>query len=187
LLGSVSDERPGAWTLETSRLVLRPMEPGDFDGLYVIWRDPEVMQFIYPDGWPHSLETSRAAFDFLAGQFERDGFGQWVVVERERRAMIGYCGFKATPDPVVGELLYGLVTGRWGRGYATEAARAALAYGFGPAGFRRVVASAVVGHDASMRVLQKVGLERERVETVDGRAEVVFGLDRGRYKPGQET
>jgi RimJ/RimL family protein N-acetyltransferase len=170
------------WRLETARLVLRPFRAGDFEALYAVWRDPEVMRYISPTGWPHSLEVSRGALDTLAGEFARRGFGQWAVVERGGDAVMGYCGFKATADRDVGELLYGLAPACWGRGYATEAALAALDYGFARAGFRRVVASAMVGNGASIRVLEKAGLARERIETIDGRDEVVFGLDRRRHR-----
>jgi RimJ/RimL family protein N-acetyltransferase len=88
--------------------------------------------------------------------FDERGFGQWAVFLKSEPPLIGFCGFRlrdSTP-----ELLYGLAQPYWGQGLATEAARAVLRHGFEHCGLTRIVAATDPPNQASVRVLEHLGM-----------------------------
>ena len=82
------------------------------------------------------------------------------MIERAGGDLIGYCGIEVWEQGPDGELGFSLARSAWGRGYATEAARAWLEHGFSVLGFTRVVAVVKPGNAASIRVLEKVGMRQ---------------------------
>jgi [ribosomal protein S5]-alanine N-acetyltransferase len=140
--------------IETVRLLIRPLRAADAGELYLVWSDPENERFA--DDWPapRSVEETRV---FI----ERDG--PWGVWERESGELVGDCGLFEVEGEW--ELAYGLRRDRWGRGYATEAARACVEAGFEQLGLERIVADIRAGGSpASERILAKLGFRpwRER-------------------------
>lgn len=90
--------------------------------------------------------------------FARHGFGFWGVRERDREDLIGFCGLRHVEPTEDVEILYGIEPTLWSRGYATEAARALLAWAFRETGLPRIFAGADPPNRASFRVLQKLGM-----------------------------
>jgi RimJ/RimL family protein N-acetyltransferase len=99
------------------------------------------------------------------------GFGPYAVVERQRQAVIGYCGLFFFPDingqPEV-EIGYRLERSAWGRGYATEAARAVRDFAFGDLGMQRLIAIIDPSNIASIRVAEKIGMHHEAEVMLEG-------------------
>ncbi|MFC7547479.1 GNAT family N-acetyltransferase [Plantactinospora sp. GCM10030261] len=145
--------------ITTARLSLRQFRPEDFAvHRAVVDVDPTVTWA----GRRRPVTASlRSWADRLDG-WQRDGFGMWVTEVTASREVIGHCGLQRMADEDEVELGYYLGRAAWGQGYATEAARACLAYGFDHCGLPSVVA--VVRHDntASRGVLRKVGMRPER-------------------------
>jgi ribosomal-protein-alanine N-acetyltransferase len=114
-----------------------------------------------PAGWPD--EELRGLLDLYEPSLV--GFGPWVVIAREERAVVGSAGFVGRPneDGEV-ELGYGIVEEHRNRGYATEAAGTLAAWALGQPGVERIVARSEIANDASTRVLEKIGLTRAGVE-----------------------
>jgi ribosomal-protein-alanine N-acetyltransferase len=159
-------------TLETPRLRLRPLVPGDLDRLTAIWTDPEVARLLVTRPKDRAEVAER-----LAGLIElARGFGMWGVELRATGELIGRCGFYpwapggAAPEP---ELAYLLARAHWGRGLASEAARAALDALFRRVDPARVVALVRPEHAASRRVLEKLGMLEAERHTVSG-VDVLF-------------
>jgi ribosomal-protein-alanine N-acetyltransferase len=145
--------------LETPRLLLRPYRDDDFDGLADLCADPVVMRH-----FPETLD--RAASERLAGRiemhFERHGFGPWSVEIKGTATYAGFVGlmvptFETHFTPCV-EVGWRLARKFWGHGYATEAARAALAYGFEAAGCDEIVSMTVPGNWRSRAVMERLGM-----------------------------
>jgi RimJ/RimL family protein N-acetyltransferase len=114
-----------------------------------------------------------------------DGYSFWPVIERESGALIGEAGlFPLTPGG--GEISLGYAFGprHWGRGYATEAARAVLAEAFGPLGLQRVVAITRDANAGSRNVLRKLGFRAEGSRHVWGAEQLFFVLERDAYEAG---
>jgi ribosomal-protein-alanine N-acetyltransferase len=115
--------------------------------------------------WAHVrlplAESLRRWADRLDG-WDRDGFGMWIVEERATASVIGHAGLQRLHGTDDVELGYYLARAAWGHGYATEAGRACLTYGFESCGLRRVVAVVRPDNHASRHVLEKLGFRHER-------------------------
>ena len=150
--------------IETPRLVLREITEGDAPALLAIYRDPAVARFLGPP--PGSLEAERANIAaHRARYYARRGYGLWAVVRRDTGELVGRCGLLdaeiAGREEV--EVSYLLAPPYWGRGLATEAAGAALAYAAGPLALDRVVAVIAPENARSRRVAERLGMRREGV------------------------
>ena len=148
-------------TLETERLILRPMLVSDADDMYDYARREEVTRYLL---WsPHA--SKKNTVDFLRYIRTRSGLGDfydWAVVERESGRMIGTCGFTRFDFPHDScEIGYVLNPDFHGRGYATEAAWRVADFGFTVLGVHRVEARFMQGNDASLRVMEKLGMTFE--------------------------
>jgi [ribosomal protein S5]-alanine N-acetyltransferase len=146
-------------TLESSRLILRPFREADCAALAAIHCRPEVARFVMPGGVPQS--TMREAFDNIAaamGHWALRGHGRWAVDERATGRMIGRCGYNDFPYEWPGlELGWTFHPDVWGRGYATEAANAAVAWGFGVAKFETIIHLIAPENTASQAVATRLG------------------------------
>src|SRR5262249_45212880 len=143
--------------LETSRLWLRPITADDLDDLARLFGDPLVMRYL-GTGNVRSREESSAALNDMIDHWARRGYGIWALCERHSGRFLGRCGLQFLDALGETELLYTLLRECWGRGYATEAATAALRFGLEQCGLERVVALALPEHTASLRVLAKIGM-----------------------------
>jgi RimJ/RimL family protein N-acetyltransferase len=176
-------------SLESERLLLRPWRPADdLDALAAINADAEVMRFVAPNRPLSRAETAAQLERFVAHWDER-GFGLWAVVPRLEAGAgcIGFAGL-AVPSflpailPAV-EVGWRLAPAFWGQGFATEAARASVAFGFERLGLRSVVAVIEPGNQRSMRVAEKLGMHPapDRLHPITGRR--LHVMERGR-SPG---
>jgi len=149
-------------TLETLCLILWPFVPGDLDRLAEILTDPDVMRYL-PGGTPRTREQSERTLDFVVDHWERHGFGWWAVTLKPTGELIGWCGLKRVETTGETEVLYMFTQAQWGKGYATEAARASLRYGFETLKLDRIIAVAVPENMASRRVMEKLGMQYEGI------------------------
>lgn len=154
--------------LSTPRLRLRGWQPEDLAPFAALNADPEVMEH-FPE--PLSRERSDALVERIQAGFGRHGFGLWAVEVTSTAEMIGFTGlsapaFDAPFQPAV-EIGWRLARASWGHGYATEAARAALAFGFGPAGLDQVVSFTAATNIRSQRVMQRIGMTRDPADDFD--------------------
>ena len=147
-------------TLRTGRLVLRaPDPPGDLDYMAQYNADAAAMRYI-GDGSVRTREEAKAGLEGFVAEWARCGHGRWTVALRENGEAVGNCGFvrwregEADERP---ELAYGYLRAAWGRGYATEAATAALTWAFAALPFDEVVALTHPDNAASQHVLAKLG------------------------------
>ncbi|WP_328467887.1 GNAT family N-acetyltransferase [Streptomyces sp. NBC_00448] len=153
----------------TERLLLRGWRDEDLVPLADIYADPEVMRFIGA-GATRTYEQTAASFAMLRQEWRDRGYGMFAVEVRATGELAGWVGMTVPaflPEilPAV-EIGWRLGRAHWGRGYATEAAREALAYGFDEAGLDRIVSVCNVEHHASRRVMTKLGMALDRRTTV---------------------
>ena len=146
--------------IETPRLLIRSFKPADARDLHdrVFGRD-DVMRFI-PRGASPSLERTRGSVERFIRHEREHGFGLWAVELRETDELIGDCGlvYVEGKGPEV-EVAYHFGKEWWGRGIATEAARASLAYGFRELHLNEIIAICFPEHIASRRVMEKAGMK----------------------------
>ena len=165
--------------IETERLLLRGHTLDDFDDSAALWADPEVTRFI--GGEPQTREEAWTRLLRYVGHWSVMGFGYWVVTDREAGRFAGEIGFaefrRAIDPPIEGMPEMGWVLAGWarGRGFATEAVRAALDWStahFGPD--QRTVCLIAPGNVASIRVAEKCGYARTGEADFHGHPTLVF-------------
>ena len=177
-------------TLQTERLQLRPFTEADADALFALHSDANVLRFWDAPPWTEPARAER----FLATcrQMVDDGTGARLAFDRlSDGAFLGWCSLaKWNPTFRSASMGYCLGEAAWGHGYATEAARAVLTWGFETLDLNRVQAEVDTRNAASARVLEKLGFVREGTlrancivndEVSDS---WVFGLLRRDWLPG---
>lgn len=145
--------------LTTDRLLLRPWRADDRGPFAALNADPEVMEH-FPA--PMTRAESDGMADVLSDFIARHGWGLWATETRVDHRFIGFVGmsipsFEAHFTPCV-EIGWRLSRSAWGHGYATEAARTALAYGFGQLELDEVVSFTAATNERSQRVMQRLGM-----------------------------
>ena len=169
--------------VETSRLLLRVPEPADAGALMDIMWDPEVVEqkqvtLLAPPG---GLDLALKNTNEMIRQWQLRGYGQWSVVEKEMGQVIGCVGFyhpqREWPGVDLGWVIH---RSRWGQGFATEAATAALEWVWANTPIDRVIS--LIGPDdhRSIRIATKIGerFERAGVDPINGEACHVYTIGR---------
>ena len=163
--------------IETPRLLLRPWADHDLAAAAALYGDPEVMSFIGA-GQPLTLQATAAALDRWSRHEAEHGFTLWAAVERATGELVGDCGLIHLDGGPEIEVGYRLRRDRWGRGYATEAARACVAHGFGALGLDRICGVTHPGNVASQRVLAKCGMTDLGIAFYYGQTVRYFAVER---------
>lgn len=189
----VRGNMPPPVTLHGPRVTLRPWRlPEDLEPLWAINGDPEVTRFF---GRPYDRPTSDAWGQRIAARFGDRGYGFWAV-DLPGEGMLGVVGimpvaFEASFTPAV-EIGWRVARRAQRRGIAEEAARIALAHGFGPAGLERIVAFTVAGNEPSWRLMEKLGMRRqgsfEHPNLPEGHAmrpHLLYAIDRAEWVAGR--
>ncbi len=152
--------------LDTSRLTLLPCSLDLVDALAERKAVEELLRAAVPAGWPD--EELAGLLRLYAGWLRDDpsvlGYGPWIAIAREERAVVGSAGFVGRPKDGELELGYGIVEEHRSRGYATEAAAALVDWGLAQPGVRRVIAGSERSNHPSTRVLEKLGFARRGIE-----------------------
>lgn len=146
--------------IKTKRLILRQFTESDADNLYQLDNDPEVMRHLN-GGTPVSREViiNKILPLFLRYDDQHPGFGFWAVEHKDRGHFLGWISFRPTENaPSEAALGFRFCKAAWGRGYATEGARAVINKGFTEMGVQRVVATTYQDNLASQRVMEKLGM-----------------------------
>jgi len=163
-------------TLETDRLKLRGWRNEDFDEYAELCADAEVMRFI--GGQPVDRLEAWRQFAFHVGHWELRGYGHWVVEEKSTGRLVGRVGFLNPVGWPAFEIGWTLKREFWGKGYASEAARRALQYGFNELDKPHIISLIHPDNKASIHVAERLG------ETVEGKTELfghdvlIYGIDR---------
>jgi RimJ/RimL family protein N-acetyltransferase len=144
-------------TLETSRLLLRPIAADDAAALHRISNEPDVRRYLWDDE-PIEKETIRGFVSRSTRMFSEEGIGLFGIRRRGGESLIGFCGFVRLSGIKEPELAFELTRSAWGEGLATEASIACLRYAFERAALERVIAGADAENVASRRVIEKLGM-----------------------------
>jgi RimJ/RimL family protein N-acetyltransferase len=161
--------------LETERLRLRTLLLDDLEAWHAISHDAERAWYGETQS---TLGDSRANLERRMAQQERHGFSLWAVELKTSREVIGLAGLVHLQDGPEIEVGYRFLEAHWGNGYATEAARASIAFGFGELGLERIVAVTLPDNLASRRVLEKCGLAFVGEMLVYGHRHVKYAITR---------
>lgn len=191
-----SAEQDAGPTLRTERLLLRRWRAADAEPFAQLNADPRVMEH-----FPATLSRteSDALIERMEGCFRANGFGAWAVEFPGSIALAGFVGLwpqnseELAFAPAV-EIGWRLATEAWGRGIASEAARAALDFGFGELGLDEVVSFTTAGNARSRAVMERLGMRRDPSEDFlhpslppdDALApHVLYRVSTGRWRAGE--
>lgn len=164
----------GRMVIETERLRLRPFRADDLEVYHArVYSDADVMRYL-PGGQPRPIEQTQLILNHFIDHQRQHGFSAWVVEEKHSGELVGHCGLVHVLGQNEVELIYALGRDYWGCGYATEAAQAALHFGFDVAHLDRIIALAYPENVASQRVMQKIGMAYQGVTTAYYNSELVL-------------
>ena len=165
--------------LETERLILRRLEPGDLDSLYALYRDPDIRRY-FPEGTLTYAETKEELEWFLNGHPNHPELGLWATIHKPTGEFIGRCGllpWTIEQRPEV-EVAYMIAKAYQGQGLGTEAARAIADYAFERLGQRRLICMVDPGNEASQKVAQNIGMTLEKEMADDKGPFLLFSMTR---------
>jgi RimJ/RimL family protein N-acetyltransferase len=171
--------------IETGRLLLRMYRAEELEIVYKMLADKDVTRF-YPPGFSITRADVLNSLPRRLERWRENGFAQLGVFEKESGKLTGYCGLQYFDDTPEVEIYYGFFKDFWGKGYATEAAKAMLRFGFEETTLDKIAAGTHPDNFASQKVLQKIGLEKhaglQRFYNIDS---VYFSIFRKDYKPDE--
>ena len=150
----------GPIILETERLLLREFDESDAAAFYMLGSDPAIIRYTGdPGGGLKSVEQAREVLHARPiADYQKHGFGRWACVLKSSGQVIGFAGLKHLDELGEVDLGYRLMPEHWGLGLATEACRPILDYGFSRLRLPRIIGLVDPNNGASVRVLEKLGM-----------------------------
>lgn len=145
--------------LKSTRLYLREFVPSDWENIYQLDSDPEVMKYLTQFAQDIKLDYPKIIERCIAFYKKNPGFGIWAAIEKETEEFIGWFMLKKYKYSDDQELGYRLMKKYWGRGYATEMSLKLIEYGFSEKNLSKIVAITHPENIASQKVLKKVGMK----------------------------
>ncbi len=149
--------------LESDRLIYREVNSEDVEEIFKIYSDPEVAKY----DWFRPINTIDDAMSIInryKEEFKNKEEITWGVARKNDNKIIGYCNLGSFDDDSIrSEIGYGFNRDEWNNGYATEAIKVLVEFGFEVMNFNRIEATVTLGNDASIRVLKKVNFVQEGI------------------------
>jgi len=170
------DHRQGP---QTRRLQLRAFEDTDAEAFFRLNSNPQVIRYT-GEAPCESIASAREGIR-THPDWPLYGIGRWAVIDKISGEVIGFAGLKCLTDLNEVDLGYRFLPQYWGRGLATEASIACVAYGFDELGLGRIIGITLPQNGASMRVLEKVGMVRQEPILYEGEPAELFVIDRESY------
>jgi ribosomal-protein-alanine N-acetyltransferase len=148
--------------IETERLILREILPTDDYDMFELDANPEVHKYL-GNNPVKDIEQIRKVIQSIIQQYNENGIGRWAVIEKASGNFIGWSGLKYIREYENNQINYydvgyRLMPKYWGKGYATESAKAAIAYGFNALQLDKIIGCANEDNKASLHALKKCGL-----------------------------
>ena len=170
--------------IETERLRLRTYRTEDLETVFRLCSDENITRFFH-ENYSVSRADILASLPRRRNRWKTQGFGQLGVFEKQSENLVGFCGLQYLDKTSDVEVYYGFFKDFWGKGLATEAARAVLRFGFERANFDRVCAVTHPRNTASKKVLLKLGMTaREDERDFYGVKSAFYVLPRSDFKFG---
>ncbi|MBZ0301169.1 MAG: GNAT family N-acetyltransferase [Anaerolineae bacterium] len=148
-------------TLETERLRLRRFELADAPIVQTLLNDPDVTGNLLEASLPFSLEDACSMITTSHATFEAGTGWAFAVTRKSNDDLVGYCDIQLQCEHQRGAITYWIGRPYWWQGYATEAAKKVVRFGYEQLGLNRIYAYVLQRNTASAHVLQKAGLIRE--------------------------
>ena len=150
-------------TIKTERLVLRELIPDDAGKMFELDSNPEVHKYL-GNNTIQNIEQAKEVIKIIRQQYLDNEIGRWAAIEKSSGEFIGWSGLKFITEPKNNhvnfyDVGYRLIPKYWGKGYATESAKAWLDYGFTKMNLKEIIGTCHEENKASRRALEKCGLK----------------------------
>jgi len=168
--------------IETPRLSLREISTGDDEFIFALMNEPTYLQYIGDRGIRTLEDARKYILDKFAPSYAKFGYGLYLVELKERKASVGICGLVKRDTLEHPDIGFAFLREHWSRGFAFEAASAALDHGFGALGLKTVLGITSPANQASIRLLEKLGFQYQktiRVPPID-RDNMLFSTEGGK-------
>ena len=159
--------------LETKRLILRPLNENDFEAIYAMRSDSELMRFIRE---PQTSEESANWINLVSSRWATEKIGFCAMIEKSSNEFAGWCGIWKLKETGEFEIGYAVAKNFWGKGFATEAADEFLSYAFENLETEKIAAVAAPENAASRRVMEKLGMRYDYTGEFYGRDLVHYSI-----------
>lgn len=143
---------------QTPRLILRQITIEDAPLILELNSDPEIVKYVHEPTLETVEQAQKIIADIILPQY-KNNLGRWAIITKENLEFIGWCGLKYRPFIDEIDLGYRLMQKAWGKGFATEAAVKTLEHGFNVLHIKLITGRAHVENFASIKVLEKIGME----------------------------
>ena len=143
--------------LVTPRLLLRKKVVEDAPFFFEMNSDPIVNKYT-GDGPFKDMKAAEDIVKYVIDQYEKNGYGRWLVADKITGEPLGWCGLKYHDDTKDTDIGYRFPQRHWGKGYATESAKACIDYGFNVFKLKRIIGNAMQENTASINVFKKLGM-----------------------------
>ena len=163
--------------IETDRLLIRPFKMEDIEPSYTMNLDTEVSRYTGDGGVVSKKEIERRIVENVFGDYEKYGFGRLAVELKGENKFIGFTGLKYLEDMDEVDLGFRFMKEYWGKGIATESAKACVNLGFEKLGLGRIIAMVLPENLGSIRVLEKLNFEYEKDIIEDNQLAKIYSLN----------
>lgn len=161
--------------LETKQLQLKPCQLEDLLQVHQLWINEQIRYYLF-DNRIILLDEAQTFIEDSLSNFQKYGYGIWLVFLSETKHLAGFAGFLST-ETAIPSLIYGIAPDFWGNGYGTASAQTVLNYAL-ELKFPQVIADVDEANIASVRVLQKLGMKQTRRAVVQGKPLLYFEYNR---------
>lgn len=161
--------------IETPRLKLSEIIEEEPEEMYLLNSDYAVIQYTGDDGFKDVEAARQLIINYP--QYKKYGYGRWTARLKENNEFIGWCGLKFNEDIEEIDIGYRLLKKHWNKGYATEAARACLKFGFTQLNMKRIIGRAEKENTASIRIFEKLNMQFEKNFIEEGKNCVQYAIN----------
>ncbi|MFA7445095.1 MAG: GNAT family N-acetyltransferase [Flavobacteriaceae bacterium] len=162
--------------LETERLFLRELNPFDAEDFYELNLNPNVTKYTGDKAFG-SIDEAKLFLDNYK-DYQINGYGRWAVIGKKSNEFLGWCGLKYDKNTDETDIGFRFFEKYWNRGFATESAKACIDYGFNELKIESIIGRAMKENTASVKVLEKIGLQFEREFDFDNKEGVIYRISK---------
>ena len=152
-------------------MILRELDVNDSESFCHLNSDPEVLK--YTGDLPFTSITTAENFLINYSDYQKNGFGRWAVVLKENESFIGWCGLKLNEENLI-DIGFRFFKNEWGKGYATESAKAVLDFGFNTLKLKEIIGRSSKDNISSIKVLEKLNMTFWKQDSFEGVEESVY-------------
>lgn len=157
--------------IKTDRLILRELNKKDSLNFYNLNSDPEVLKFTGDNPFSSISEAEKFLINY--SDYKKNGFGRWAVILKETNSFIGWCGLKLNEENLI-DIGFRFFRKEWGKGYATESAKACIEYGFNHLNINEIIGRTSKNNISSIKVLEKINMLFWKHDSFEGVEDAVY-------------